>query len=261
MSGAHMQQSKSPPDAIRKKKRAASAKSGKTVKKAVSKAHPIVQLQNVKRIYTLGKNKIYALNGVSFAIKKGDFVTIMGASGSGKSTLLNMIGCLDLPTSGKVKVNNVDLSKLDDDGLTAIRRNNIGFIFQQFNLIPTLTALENVEIPMIFNGASPARRRKKALSVLKKADLPLEYANHKPNEMSGGQQQRVAIARALANNPPILLADEPTGNLDTKTGNNIMELLRELNASGTTVIVVTHDPKLEEYSHTTIRIQDGEIIE
>lgn len=256
-----MQQSKSPPDAIRKKKRAASAKSGKTVKKAVSKAHPIVQLQNVKRIYTLGKNKIYALNGVSFAIKKGDFVTIMGASGSGKSTLLNMIGCLDLPTSGKVKVNNVDLSKLDDDGLTAIRRNNIGFIFQQFNLIPTLTALENVEIPMIFNGASPARRRKKALSVLKKADLPLEYANHKPNEMSGGQQQRVAIARALANNPPILLADEPTGNLDTKTGNNIMELLRELNASGTTVIVVTHDPKLEEYSHTTIRIQDGEIIE
>jgi putative ABC transport system ATP-binding protein len=185
----------------------------------------------------------------------------MGASGSGKSTLLNMIGCLDLPTSGKVKVNNVDLSKLDDDGLTAIRRNNIGFIFQQFNLIPTLTALENVEIPMIFNGASPARRRKKALSVLKKADLPLEYANHKPNEMSGGQQQRVAIARALANNPPILLADEPTGNLDTKTGNNIMELLRELNASGTTVIVVTHDPKLEEYSHTTIRIQDGEIIE
>ncbi len=261
MSGAHMQQSKSPTDAIRKKKRVASAKSGKTVKKTPSKTHPIVQLQNVKRIYTLGENRIHALNGVSFAIKKGDFVTIMGSSGSGKSTLLNMIGCLDLPTSGKVKVNNVDLSKLDDDGLTAIRRNNIGFIFQQFNLIPTLTALENVEIPMIFNGASPARRRRKALSVLKKADLPLEYANHKPNEMSGGQQQRVAIARALANNPPILLADEPTGNLDTKTGSNIMELLRELNAAGTTVIVVTHDPKLEEYAHTTIRIQDGEIIE
>ncbi|WP_321430349.1 ABC transporter ATP-binding protein [uncultured Methanolobus sp.] len=256
-----MQQSKSPTDAIRKKKRVASAKSGKTVKKTPSKTHPIVQLQNVKRIYTLGENRIHALNGVSFAIKKGDFVTIMGSSGSGKSTLLNMIGCLDLPTSGKVKVNNVDLSKLDDDGLTAIRRNNIGFIFQQFNLIPTLTALENVEIPMIFNGASPARRRRKALSVLKKADLPLEYANHKPNEMSGGQQQRVAIARALANNPPILLADEPTGNLDTKTGSNIMELLRELNAAGTTVIVVTHDPKLEEYAHTTIRIQDGEIIE
>ncbi|MDK2826751.1 MAG: putative transport system ATP-binding protein [Methanolobus sp.] len=255
-----MQQSKSSPDIIKKKRRTSTAGSGKISKKAETSTYPIVQLQNVKRIYTLGENKIYALNGVSFAIKKGDFVTIMGSSGSGKSTLLNMIGCLDLPTSGKVKVNNVDLSKLDDDGLTAIRRNNIGFIFQQFNLIPTLTALENVEIPMIFNGESPVRRRKKALAMLKKADLPLEYADHKPNEMSGGQQQRVAIARALANNPPILLADEPTGNLDTRTGHNIMELLKELNAAGTTVIVVTHDPKLEEYAHTTIRIQDGEII-
>ncbi|WP_407355546.1 ABC transporter ATP-binding protein [Methanolobus sp. WCC5] len=222
--------------------------------------YPIVQMKDVKRIYTLGKNRIHALNGVSLSIKKGDFVTIMGSSGSGKSTLLNMIGCLDLPTSGRVKINNVDLSKLDDDGLTAIRRNNIGFIFQQFNLIPTLTAIENVEIPMIFNGQSTAKRRKKALSVLKRADLPLEFANHKPNEMSGGQQQRVAIARALANDPPILLADEPTGNLDTRTGNNIMELLKQLNASGTTVIVVTHDPKMEEYSNTSIRIQDGEII-
>jgi putative ABC transport system ATP-binding protein len=255
-----MQQSKSSPDIIKKKRRTSTAGSGKISKKAETSTYPIVQLQNVKRIYTLGENKIYALNGVSFAIKKGDFVTIMGSSGSGKSTLLNMIGCLDLPTSGKVKVNNVDLSKLDDEGLTAIRRNNIGFIFQQFNLIPTLTALENVEIPMIFNGESPVRRRKKALAMLKKADLPLEYADHKPNEMSGGQQQRVAIARALANNPPILLADEPTGNLDTRTGHNIMELLKELNAAGTTVIVVTHDPKLEEYAHTTIRIQDGEII-
>lgn len=222
--------------------------------------HPIVELKNVKRIYTLGQNRIYALNGVSFAIEKGDFVTIMGSSGSGKSTLLNMIGCLDIPTSGVIKVNNTDLSKLDDDGLTAIRRNNIGFIFQQFNLIPTLTAIENVEIPMIFNGTSSAKRRKKALTMLKKADLPLEYADHKPNEMSGGQQQRVAIARAMANDPPIILADEPTGNLDTRTGHNIMELLKELNAAGTTVIVVTHDPKLEEYSGTTIKIQDGELI-
>ncbi|MDG6243309.1 MAG: ABC transporter ATP-binding protein [Methanolobus sp.] len=222
--------------------------------------YPIVYLKDVKRIYTLGNNRIHALNGVSLSIKKGDFVTIMGSSGSGKSTLLNMIGCLDLPTSGKVKINNIDLSKLDDDGLTAIRRNNIGFIFQQFNLIPTLTAIENVEIPMIFNGQSSEKRRRKALSMLKRADLPLEFANHKPNEMSGGQQQRVAIARALANDPPILLADEPTGNLDTRTGNNIMELLKQLNASGTTVIVVTHDPKMEEYSNTSIRIQDGEII-
>jgi len=221
----------------------------------------IADIRKVTKVYTLGENKIYALNKVSAKIEKGDFVTIMGSSGSGKSTLLNMLGCLDLPTSGKVLINNTNLSKLDDDGLTSLRRNNIGFIFQQFNLIPTLTAIENVEIPMIFNGASPDTRRKKALEMLKKADLPLEYASHKPNEMSGGQQQRVAIARALANEPPILLADEPTGNLDTKTGHNIMELLKELNAAGTTVIVVTHDPLLEEYSHTTIKIQDGEVIE
>ncbi|MDK2912291.1 MAG: putative transport system ATP-binding protein [Methanolobus sp.] len=220
----------------------------------------IVEIKKVTKIYTLGANKIYALNKVSAKIEKGDFVTIMGSSGSGKSTLLNMLGCLDLPTSGKVMINNTDLSSLDDDGLTSLRRNNIGFIFQQFNLIQTLTAVENVEIPMIFNGASPQKRRKRALKLLQKAQLPPEYAHHKPNELSGGQQQRVAIARALANNPPILLADEPTGNLDTKTGHGVMELLRELNQAGTTVIVVTHDPRMEEYSRTTIRLQDGEIV-
>jgi len=220
----------------------------------------IVQIKNVTKIYTLGANRIYALNKVNAKIEKGDFVTIMGSSGSGKSTLLNMLGCLDLPTSGKVLINNTDLSKLDDDGLTSLRRNNIGFIFQRFNLIQTLTAVENVEIPMIFNGASPQKRRKRALKLLRRAQLPPEYADHKPNELSGGQQQRVAIARALANNPPILLADEPTGNLDTKTGHGVMELLRELNQAGTTVIVVTHDPRMEEYSHTTIRLQDGEIV-
>ena len=220
---------------------------------------PIVELRDVTKIYTLGKNRIYALNKVSISIKKGDFVTIMGSSGSGKSTLLNMVGCLDLPTSGKVMINGTDISRLDDDGLTSIRRNNIGFIFQQFNLIQTLTALENVEMPMIFNGSSPAKRRKKALELFKRAQLPAEYDQHKPNELSGGQQQRVAIARALANDPPILLADEPTGNLDSKTGHSVMELLQELNMAGTTVIVVTHDPKLEEFSNTTIRLQDGVI--
>jgi putative ABC transport system ATP-binding protein len=219
----------------------------------------IADIRKVTKIYTLGENKIYALNKVSAKIEKGDFVTIMGSSGSGKSTLLNMLGCLDLPTSGKVLINNTDISKLDDDGLTSLRRNNIGFIFQQFNLIQTLTAVENVEIPMIFNGASPGKRRKRALKLLQRAQLPPEYADHKPNELSGGQQQRVAIARALANNPPILLADEPTGNLDSKTGHGVMELLRELNQAGTTVIVVTHDPRMEEYSRTTIRLQDGEI--
>jgi putative ABC transport system ATP-binding protein len=219
----------------------------------------IVELQNVTKVYTLGSNEIYALNGVSLSIKKGDFVTIMGPSGSGKSTLLNMVGCLDLPGKGIVRINGTDVSTLSDDELTTLRRDNIGFIFQQFNLIQTLTAIENVEMPMIFNRMDADARRKKALSLFKQSNLEAEYADHRPNELSGGQQQRVAIARALANDPPIILADEPTGNLDTKTGESIMALLGNLNSKGTTVIVVTHDPRLAEYSNTTIRLQDGEI--
>ena len=219
----------------------------------------IVELQNVTKMYTLGSNEIYALNKVDLSIKKGDFVTIMGPSGSGKSTLLNMIGCLDLPTEGTVKINGIDISTLSDDDLTAIRRNNIGFIFQQFNLIQALTAIENVEMPMIFNNASADVRREKALSMFERANLEAEYADHKPNELSGGQQQRVAIARALANDPPIILADEPTGNLDTKTGKSVMDLLSDLNVKGTTVIVVTHDQKLAEYSNLNIRLRDGEV--
>jgi len=219
----------------------------------------IVDLQNVTKVYTLGSNEIYALNGVNLTIKKGDFVTIMGPSGSGKSTLLNMIGCLDLPSEGIVRINGTDVSTLSDDELTTLRRDNIGFIFQQFNLIQTLTAIENVEMPMIFSRMDAAARRKKALSLFNQSNLEIEYANHRPNELSGGQQQRVAIARALANNPPVILADEPTGNLDTKTGESIMKLLEDLNSKGTTVIVVTHDQRLAEYSNTTIRLQDGEI--
>jgi len=219
----------------------------------------IVELQNVTKIYTLGANEIHALSSVDLLIRKGDFVTIMGPSGSGKSTLLNMIGCLDLPTEGIVKINSIDVSTLNDDELTAIRRNNIGFIFQQFNLIQTLTAIENVELPMIFDKVPPDTRRERALSLFKRANLEATYADHKPGELSGGQQQRVAIARALANDPPVILADEPTGNLDTETGKNIMELLGDLNANGTTVIVVTHDTGLAEYSDITIRLRDGEI--
>ncbi|WP_244603579.1 ABC transporter ATP-binding protein [Methanococcoides sp. AM1] len=220
---------------------------------------PIVQLQNVRKTYTLGTSEIHALNGVSISIERGDFVTIMGSSGSGKSTLLNMVGCLDTPTSGKVKINGTNITKLDDDKLTTIRRDNIGFIFQQFNLIPTLTAIENVEIPMIFSRITPAMRKKRAMHALEQAQLDAEYATHRPNELSGGQQQRVAIARALANEPPILLADEPTGNLDSKTGKSIMELLVRLNEEGTTLIVVTHDHKLTEYSNKTIVLMDGEV--
>lgn len=178
----------------------------------------IIELQNVTKTYTLGSSEIHALSRINISIEKGDFVTIMGPSGSGKSTLLNMIGCLDRPTDGTIKVNNSDISVLSDDGLTAIRRDSIGFIFQKFNLIPTLSAIENVEIPMIFNKTSTISRRAKAFSMLERAHLESEYADHKPSELSGGQQQRVAIARALANDPPIILADEPTGNLDTKTG-------------------------------------------
>ncbi|MBP2031287.1 putative ABC transport system ATP-binding protein [Methanohalophilus levihalophilus] len=221
----------------------------------------IVEVQDVTRVYQMGKNKVHALNGVSFSIEQGDFTTIMGSSGSGKSTLLNMIGCLDQPTSGIVRINGVDIQKVTDDELTRIRRNNIGFIFQQFNLIPTLTALENVEIPMIFNRIPKEKRQEKALKLLEDASLDPEYATHKPNELSGGQQQRVAIARALANDPPIILADEPTGNLDSKTGKGVMELLSNLNHRGRTLIVVTHDPQITEYSHHTIRLQDGEVVD
>ncbi len=219
----------------------------------------VVELQEIAKTYTLGSNNIHALRGVSLSIKNGDFLTIMGASGSGKSTLLNLIGCLDTPTKGAIKINDVDISELNDEQLTAIRRSNIGFIFQQFNLIPTLTALENIELPMIFSKVSEIKRKKRALLLLEQVNLDSKYAAHKPYELSGGQQQRVAIARALANSPSLLLADEPTGNLDTKTGREIMELLKFLNLNGTTVVVVTHDPALMNYSNRNIRLIDGEI--
>jgi len=219
----------------------------------------VVELQEITKTYALGSNYIHALKDVNLSIKKGDFLTIMGASGSGKSTLLNLIGCLDTPTKGIIKINNIDISKLDDEQLTAIRRSNIGFIFQQFNLIPTLTALENIELPMVFSKVSEVTRQKKALSLLEQVNLDSKYATHKPYELSGGQQQRVAIARALANSPSLLLADEPTGNLDTKTGREIMELLRFLNLNGTTMVVVTHDPTLMHYSNRNVKLIDGEI--
>lgn len=220
----------------------------------------VVELKEISKIYTIGPNNIYALKNVSLSVKKGDFLTIMGASGSGKSTLLNLIGCLDNPTKGDIIINGVDLSKLSDERLTTIRRRNIGFIFQRFNLISTLTALENVELPMIFSKVSEVTRKKRALSLLEQVNLNSSYATHKPYELSGGQQQRVAIARALANSPSLLLADEPTGNLDTKTGKDIMELLSLLNANGTTIVVVTHDSTLKLYSNRNIKLIDGEIL-
>ncbi|RLI80763.1 lipoprotein-releasing system ATP-binding protein LolD [Archaeoglobales archaeon] len=219
----------------------------------------IVELQEVYKIYTLGVQKIFALNGVNLKIERGEFIAIMGPSGSGKSTLLNMIGCLDKPTKGRVLIEGTDTSQLSDDELTKLRRDTIGFVFQQYNLIPTLTALENVELPMIFRGLNAERRERKAKELLEKVGLK-EEIDRKPTELSGGQQQRVAIARALSNDPAILLCDEPTGNLDTKSGEVIMEILTNLNKEGVTVIVVTHDPAVSEFAQRIVRIRDGKIL-
>jgi len=217
----------------------------------------IIGLKDVTKIYEMGKNTILALDHVNLDIKEGEFITLMGPSGSGKSTLLNMVGCLDIPTEGEVFIDSVDVAKLDDESLTRIRRDKIGFIFQKFNLIPTLTAAENVELPMIFKKIPVDECHERSIKLFESVNLDGQFSDHKPNELSSGQQQRVAIARALANNPPIILADEPTGNLDTKTGVSIMNLLRELNENGRTIIVVTHDLRLSEYSQRTIKIIDG----
>ncbi len=214
-----------------------------------------IRLENVYKIYRIGKQEVKALDGISFSIKKGDFISIMGPSGSGKSTLLNLIGCLDKPTEGEIFIDGVNIFSLNDDELTIIRRDRIGFIFQKFNLIPTLTALENVELPMIFNGG---RKREKAIKLLEMVGIG-DKINSKPAELSGGQQQRVAIARALANNPSIILADEPTGNLDSRTGSEIMNILEDLNKRGRTIVMVTHDPSIAEYSEKIIKIRDGRI--
>ncbi|RLI74378.1 lipoprotein-releasing system ATP-binding protein LolD [Archaeoglobales archaeon] len=214
-----------------------------------------IRLENVYKIYRIGKQEVKALDGISFSIKKGDYISIMGPSGSGKSTLLNLIGCLDKPTEGEIFIDGVNIFSLNDDELTIIRRDRIGFIFQKFNLIPTLTALENVELPMIFNGG---RKREKAIKLLEMVGIG-DKINSKPAELSGGQQQRVAIARALANNPSIILADEPTGNLDSRTGSEIMNILEDLNKRGRTIVMVTHDPSIAEYSEKIIKIRDGRI--
>ncbi len=223
----------------------------------------MIILKNVKKFYKMGNELIKALDGVSLHIDNGEFVAIMGPSGSGKSTLLNIIGCLDKPDSGLVSIDGIITNKLGDNKLTEIRRDKIGFVFQQFNLIPLLNALENVELPLIFkyrNKISDTVRKKRALKCLKMAELDKKFASHKPNQLSGGQQQRVAIARALANNPPILLCDEPTGALDSKTGEKIMKLLRKLNKKGKTIVVVTHDINVGRCADRIIHIRDGRIV-
>ncbi len=225
-----------------------------------SDPEPLMRFIDVTKVYPLPAGDVIALNHISLDIGQGEFIAIMGPSGSGKSTLLNLMGCLDTPTDGEMYIKGKRVKGMTDEELTALRRDHIGFIFQQFNLIPLLTALENVQYPLILKtGTADCTGR--CMEVLESMSLEMNLYSHKPSELSGGQQQRVAIARALVNDPEILLADEPTGNLDTKTGSTIMELLTDLNRSrGKTIIMVTHDPKIAEYAHRTIRIVDGKII-
>ncbi len=218
----------------------------------------LVEIRDICKVYNPGENEVRALDHVSVTIDKGEFVAIIGQSGSGKSTLMNMLGCLDVPTSGTYMLNGQDVSKMSDDELSDIRNQEIGFIFQGFNLIPNLTARENVELPLIYRGVSRGKRSELAIKALEKVGLS-HRMEHKPSEMSGGQQQRVAIARAIAQAPPVILADEPTGNLDSHSTAEIMNILRELYEEGRTVILITHDNEIAARAKRVIKIKDGQI--
>jgi len=220
----------------------------------------VIDINSLTKIYQTGKTDFKALNTVTLKIRKGDFVAIMGPSGSGKSTLMNIIGCLDRPTSGTVIIDGENISIVSDNELAEIRGRKIGFIFQKFNLIPTMTALKNIALPMVFLGGTKADRDRRSAELLGKVGLT-NWATHRPSELSGGQQQRIAIARALSNNPSIILADEPTGNLDTKTGEQILELLVALNNEGKTILLVTHAIALKRFANRVINMLDGEISE
>lgn len=220
----------------------------------------LIHIENMKKIYNPGENEVRALDGIDLDIEKGDLVAIVGHSGSGKSTLMNMLGCLDTPTSGKYVLNGQDVANMTDNQLADVRNKEIGFIFQGFNLISNLDAVGNVELPLVYRGVSKSERKQIAMEALKSVGLE-DRMKHKPNEMSGGQQQRVAVARAVAAKPPIILADEPTGNLDTKSTQEIMEILKELHRSGRTVIIITHDEEIASQAHRVIRILDGRIEE
>jgi putative ABC transport system ATP-binding protein len=218
--------------------------------------NPVIVTKSINKVYGTGTITVEALKDVNLVINKGDYISIIGPSGSGKSTLMNLIGCLDKPTSGQLFIDDIDVSTLKENQLAKIRREKIGFIFQKYNLIPTLNAIENVALVMGFAGVETKKRMSRAQDLLTKVGLS-QRIDHKPSEMSGGEQQRVAIARALANNPSILLGDEPTGNVDTASGNTIMEILETINKNGDTVIIVTHDPMIAKRAKRMIRIQDG----
>lgn len=221
-------------------------------------AEPIINIQDIKRNFTLGSEVVHVLKGVNLTINKGEYVALMGPSGSGKSTLMNLLGCLDTPTSGHYILNNKDVSTMKDDELADIRNKEIGFVFQTFNLLPRTTALDNVALPMIYAGKNSSERKIRATEVLTQVGLS-DRMDHEPNQLSGGQRQRVAVARALVNHPSIILADEPTGNLDTKTSIEIMGLFNEIHAKGNTVILVTHEEDIAAYAHRIIRLRDGVI--
>jgi putative ABC transport system ATP-binding protein len=218
----------------------------------------VIRTEALAKVYQMGTEEVHALSGVDLEIRKGEYVAIMGPSGSGKSTLMNLIGCLDSPSSGRYWLAGRLVSELDDDELAYIRNKEIGFVFQTFNLLPRATALHNVELPLIYNGTPAEERIERAKSTLERVDLGSRM-HHKPNELSGGQRQRVAIARALVNNPSIVLADEPTGNLDSKTGEEIMNLFENLHGQGNTIIVVTHEMDIAQHAHRVIFIRDGKI--
>ena len=218
--------------------------------------NPLIKISDIKRNFVLGEEIVYVLKGIDLQINKGEYVALMGPSGSGKSTLMNLLGCLDTPTSGTYILNEKDVSKMKDDELAEIRNKEIGFVFQTFNLLPRTTALDNVALPMIYAGYSKSERKARAEEVLTQVGLS-DRMDHHSNQLSGGQRQRVAVARALVNKPSIILADEPTGNLDSKTSVEIMKLFNEIHANGNTVILVTHEEEIAEYAHRIIRLRDG----
>ena len=219
-------------------------------------ASSIIHLENIRKSYYLGKQELQVLKGISIDVFKNEYVALMGPSGSGKSTLMNILGCLDSPSAGKYILNGHDVSRMPDNDLAQVRNKEIGFVFQQFNLLPRLTALENVALPLIYSGIGKKERMERAEATLAKVKLD-DRSHHKPNELSGGQCQRVAIARALINNPSIILADEPTGNLDSKTSYEIMDILGKIHADGNTVVLVTHEDDISHFAHRIIRLKDG----
>jgi len=218
--------------------------------------NPIIQLDDIQKSYLMGKLELKVLKGISLEIFKNEYVALMGPSGSGKSTLMNLLGCLDSPSAGRYVLNGKDVSKMPDDDLAEVRNKEIGFVFQQFNLLPRLTAAENVALPLVYNGSSKKVRTRLSLEMLDRVGLS-DRSQHKPNELSGGQNQRVAIARALVNNPSIILADEPTGNLDSKTSIEIMKIFDKIQSEGNTVILVTHEEEIANFARRIIRLRDG----